>query len=322
MPQFPRPIIVISRCIDFDACRYNGQIIRASLREELEPHVSFEPICPELEIGLGVPRDPIRIVHSDDGARLLQPSTRRDLTDAMRSFSSRYLGAVGEVDGFILKSRSPSCAVGNARVHPSERSDEVTGTAPGMFAEHVLERFPLAAVEDEGRLQDMRIRDRFLTRAFALAAVREQAGTDMESLVGFHARNELLLMVHGQAGMRAAGRIVANARNLPFGDVVSGYRDAFASALARPARAPAHVNAMQHAFGHLSERLSAGERSYFHDLLDAFRGGSLHVSAPLGLLRSWAERFDHDYLRGQTYLAPYPSQLVRLERREQPQFTA
>ena len=73
MPQFPRPIIVISRCIDFDACRYNGQIIRASLREELEPHVSFEPICPELEIGLGVPRDPIRIVRSDDGARLLQP---------------------------------------------------------------------------------------------------------------------------------------------------------------------------------------------------------------------------------------------------------
>jgi uncharacterized protein YbgA (DUF1722 family) len=129
-------------------------------------------------------------------------------------------------------------------------------------------------------------------------------------------------MAHGQAGMHAAGKIVANAHSVPFKDVVRGYRDAFASALARPPRAPAHLNAMQHAFGHLSDRLSAAERSYFLDALDAFRDGSLHASAPRGLLRSWAVRFDDDYLREQTYLAPYPSQLVRLERREQPQFIA
>ena len=82
-----RPIVVISRCIDFDACRYNGQVIRASLREELEPHMELRPICPELEIGLGVPRDPVRLVRAKRGPRMVQPSTDRDLTQPMERFS-------------------------------------------------------------------------------------------------------------------------------------------------------------------------------------------------------------------------------------------
>jgi uncharacterized protein YbbK (DUF523 family) len=172
MSKFARPLIVISRCIDFDACRYNGQVIRASLRAELEPHVSFVPICPELEIGLGVPRDPIRIV-GRDGGRLVQPSSGRDLTDRMRQFAEGYLASLDAVDGFILKSRSPSCAVGDARVHPDEHTDDATGTRPGMFAEQVLARFPDAAIEDEAGLADRDRRDRFLTRVFALATARE-----------------------------------------------------------------------------------------------------------------------------------------------------
>src|SRR2546422_2439127 len=108
-----RPTVVISRCIDFDSCRYNGQVIRASLREELEPFVELRPICPELEIGLGVPRDPVRLVSRADGAHMIQPSTGRDLTRRMNAFSAQFLGAVEEVDGFILKSRSPSCAIEN-----------------------------------------------------------------------------------------------------------------------------------------------------------------------------------------------------------------
>jgi uncharacterized protein YbbK (DUF523 family) len=173
MPTFARPRIVISRCIDFDACRYNGQVIRSSLREELEPHVHFLPICPELEIGLGVPRDPIRIVAGGGGDRLVQPSTGLDLTDRMRRFADRYLSRLDAVDGFILKSRSPSCAVTDARLHLNEDTGESTGMRPGMFAEHVLARFPRAAVEDEARLGDPGARHDFLSRVFALAASRE-----------------------------------------------------------------------------------------------------------------------------------------------------
>jgi uncharacterized protein YbbK (DUF523 family) len=147
-----RPVVVISRCIDFDSCRYNGQVIRASLREKLEPFVELRPICPELEIGLGVPRDPVRLVDGGDRLEMVQPATGRNLTDVMEAFSKRFLDGLGEVDGFLLKSRSPSCAVRDYEGRP------------GLFAARVLERFPDAVIEDEARLADESARERFLTR--------------------------------------------------------------------------------------------------------------------------------------------------------------
>jgi uncharacterized protein YbbK (DUF523 family) len=163
VPEHPRPIVVISRCIDFDSCRYNGQVIRASLREKLEPLVELRPICPELEIGLGVPRAPVVLFRDEAGTRMVQPSTGRDLTRAMRSFSTRFLEALEEVDGFILKSRSPSCAI----------RDYEDG--PGLFAAHVLERFPGAVIEDEARLVGEGARQAFLTKLFERAASRHAA---------------------------------------------------------------------------------------------------------------------------------------------------
>ena len=179
MPPPVRPIVVISRCIDFDACRYNGQVIRASLREELEPHIELRPICPELEIGLGVPRDPVRLVRSAGGARMVQPSTGRDLTRSMDSFSRTYLAGVDEADGFILKSRSPSCGVRDAKRFHSDAEDAEHDSGPGLFAARVLERFPYAAIEDEAGLNDLRLRDQFLTKVWALASLRiaAQGGT-------------------------------------------------------------------------------------------------------------------------------------------------
>jgi uncharacterized protein YbbK (DUF523 family) len=162
-----RPIVVISRCIDFDSCRYNGQVIRASVREELEPFVDFRPICPELEIGLGVPRDPVRLIRQDDRVHMVQPATGRDLTRPMSSFSKRFLDSLETVDGFILKSRSPSCAIGNSKIFHSGREDAAHDSGPGLFTARVLERFPDAAITDEERLRDPRLREHFLTKLFS-----------------------------------------------------------------------------------------------------------------------------------------------------------
>ena len=157
-----RPVVVISRCIDFDSCRYNGQVIRASLREKLEPLVELRPICPELEIGLGVPRDPVVLERHEDGVHMVQPSTGRDLTREMTGFSERFLDSLDTVDGFILKSRSPSCAI----------REPGPGLSIGLFALHVLERFPEVPIEDEVALQDAEARERFLAGVFARAAAR------------------------------------------------------------------------------------------------------------------------------------------------------
>ena len=228
MSEFARPRVVISRCIDFDSCRYNGQVIRASLREELEPHVELRPICPELEIGLGVPRDPVRLVRGDEGVHMVQPSTGRDLTRPMERFSARFLGGAADVDGFILKSRSPSCGVRDAKLgHDS---------GPGLFAARVLDRFPHAAIEDEARLNDVRLRDHFLTKLFTLASFRETAAHGPRALIEFHARNRLLLMAHNRTRARTLERLVSCAGEIPPAELLDAYRAELGATLARPAR--------------------------------------------------------------------------------------
>ncbi len=312
MTEFAPPRVVISRCIDFDSCRYNGQVVRASLREELEPHVIFVPICPELEIGLGVPRDPILMVNGPDGIGMAQPSTGRDLTHAMQSFCTRFLDRVGEVDGFILKSRSPSCGIRGVSVHQASDTDRLVGSGPGRFAARVLERFPDVAVEDEGRLRNTPLRDHFLTRIFSAASFREVcARRTMSDLVRFHARNTLLLMAHSETRLHRLGRIVANAERQPLPSVLADYETELAPALATPSRTEPQVNVLMHALGHVSKELSNGEKARFLDSLGAFRAGRLPLRALLEMLRQWAARFECPYLVEQTYLTPFPPELVR-----------
>ncbi len=315
-----RPTVVISRCIDFDSCRYNGQVIRASLREELEPFVDLRPICPELEIGLGVPRDPVRLVRRAGGVHMVQPSTGRDLTQAMDSFSSRFLGGLDDVDGFILKSRSPSCAIRDGKVFHSEDEGAGHDPGPGLFTARVLERFREAAVEDEGRLDDERLRTHFLTKLFTLASFRRVAADGVrQALVEFQATHKLLLMAYDEARMRRLGSLVADAPNRLSPQLLAGYKRELAAALAGPPRPSANVNVLMHALGHVSkansaDRLKPGERRHFLDMLDDYRARRLPLSAPLGVLGSWAERFEVAYLQGQTLFAPYPKALVRVER--------
>jgi uncharacterized protein YbgA (DUF1722 family)/uncharacterized protein YbbK (DUF523 family) len=309
---YPRPRVVISRCIDFDACRYNGQVISTSLRGELEPHVDFLPICPELEIGLGVPRDPVRLVRRNGEARMVQPSTGRDLTRAMGAFSKRFLSGVGEVDGFILKSRSPSCGPRNAKVYQGEDGPPAPGS--GLFAARVEESFPGAAISDEGRLNNLVLRDHFLTRLFTLTAFREMSERRSPgALVDFQARNKLLLMGYNQARMRAMGRIAGEQRSAPIASVLARYREELEPALSRPPRIGPNVNVLMHALGHFSSELSAREKAHFLDLLEAYRERRAPLSAVTSLLRSWAVRFEVPYISEQTYFAPFPEALVRFE---------
>jgi uncharacterized protein YbgA (DUF1722 family)/uncharacterized protein YbbK (DUF523 family) len=306
--------VVISRCIDFDSCRYNGQVIRASLREELGPHVDFVPICPELEIGLGVPRDPVRLVRDAGTARMVQPASNRDLTASMDSFAARFLAGLDGVDAFILKARSPSCGVRDAKVFHEGSDGAAFHSGPGLFAAAVLERFPHAATEDEARLQDLRLRHHFLTKAFALAGLRAAVAAGIGGLIEFHARNKLLLMAHSEARLRRLGRLLGGSGGRPPAAVAGEYAEHFGAALGRPARPGPSVNVLMHALGHVSDRLGDGERRHFLELLDGYRRRIVPLSAPQAVLASWAARFDEPYLAGQTFLEPYPPALVRHER--------
>ncbi len=304
-----RPAIVLSHCLADRACRYNGQALNDPIVKMLSGHVDFKPVCPEVAIGLGVPRHPIQMVDAAGGVRLVQPATGLDVSAKMRAFAERFLKSLGPVDGILLKGRSPSCGPDNVKVHASVEG-RVARRGPGLFAAAVIERFPGTALEEEGRLTDFSIRDHFLTRAFT--AARFRAVRSMAALVRFHAAHKLLLLAHHQAALRELGRIVANHERLPLAAVLERYREGLGRALAKPARAPSRINVFEHAFGYFSKDLAAAERRHFRQLIDRYRASRIPVSAVTTLLRSWVERFGTAYLADQVLFEPYPEDLVSL----------
>ncbi|HQH12755.1 MAG TPA: DUF523 and DUF1722 domain-containing protein, partial [Candidatus Sumerlaeota bacterium] len=238
MNAFPRPVVVVSKCLGFAACRYNGECLPDVFVERMKPYVEFRPVCPEMEIGLGVPRDPIRVVLLNNELRLIQPSTGKDVTDKMRQFADSFISGVSEADGFLLKSRSPSCGINSVKVYPGlGKAGAILQKGKGFFAGVVRERLPLTPLEEEGRLYDFGIRGHYLARLFAFARFREIIRKPaMKKLVEFHNNNELLLMANHQKEMRALEKIAANHENNPLENVVAEYGAHLRLALAAPSR--------------------------------------------------------------------------------------
>jgi uncharacterized protein YbgA (DUF1722 family)/uncharacterized protein YbbK (DUF523 family) len=314
LTAFPKPIIVISKCIGFDPCRYNGEMLRDKFVTRLEPHVEFLCVCPEVEIGLGIPRAPVRIVSSGDSFKLIQPSSGLDLSEAMREFNRDFLEALKEVDGFILKSRSPSCGFTDVKVYSGPEKGPVIDKTAGFFGAAVLEQFSDRAIEDEGRLKNLGIREHFLTRVFAFARFRGlQQSPSMQDLVRFHADNKLLLMAYSQTKMRELGRIVANADGARMGAVLDQYEKLFRAALHKPPRHASPVNVLMHSLGYFKKELSAREKRHFLEILEAYRHNRTPLSSAVSILRSWVMRFETEYLYGQTFFSPFPQELMALD---------
>jgi uncharacterized protein YbgA (DUF1722 family)/uncharacterized protein YbbK (DUF523 family) len=308
-----KPRIVVSKCIEFEHCRWNGLVISSEFVRKLGGFVEFIQVCPEVEIGLGIPRDPIRIVRSDGGLRLVQPATGRDLTGDMVSFSERFLDALSPVDGFILKSRSPSCGLKEVKIHAAADKPGGVGKGSGFFGRAVSERHPMLPIEDEGRLTNFRIREHFLTRIFTLARFRSTRDSGrMKDIVSFQAGNKLLLMAYNQTELRVLGRIVANQGKHPIGELLDEYEEHLLRALSRPARYTSDINVLMHALGYFSEKLGRAEKAFFLDTLEQYRNEKIPLSACLSVVRSWIARFGEPYLEMQSYFEPYPTGLVEI----------
>ena len=311
--NFPKPVVVISKCLGFDSCRYDGSRIDTPLVDKLEDHVTFRPVCPEVEIGLGIPRKPIRIVSVEGKNALYQPATGKDFTGPMQTFVETFLDSLTEVDGFLLKNRSPSCGVGDAKIHDGFEEGARIFKGSGFFGGAISEKFTGVPVEDEGRLRNFTIREHFLTRIFLLARFREVRGNgSMEGLVNFHSVQKLLLMGYNQAQMRLAGKVVANHEKAGWETVLTRYEEHLKRALANPPRFTAMINVLLHAFGGFSEVLSKEEKAFFLESIEEYRDERIPLSVLLHILRAWSIRYRNDYLLGQTFLQPYPAELVEI----------
>ncbi len=314
-----RPRVGVSSCLLGEEVRFNGGHKRFRfLTDELAPFVDWVPYCPEMEIGLGTPREPIRLTA---GGRLVNRSGTADHTDAMAS-----LPVPSGLDGYVFKAKSPSCGVwGIPRYRSDDSVEDRAGR--GLYADRVVARFPLLAVEEEGRLNDAGLREAFVERVFAAARLRSVLGGPHEprDLVTFHARHKLQLLAHDPVRYRAAGRVVAGsgsgsrltgaAGSLPSAAARSrssttvAYRDLFLAAMARPATRGRNANALQHAYSRVGRVLSQPRRSDLIARIEAYRRGEAPLSVPVALLAHYAADGDLPWLAEQTYLEPFPAGL-------------
>jgi uncharacterized protein YbgA (DUF1722 family)/uncharacterized protein YbbK (DUF523 family) len=310
MREFPKPIVVVSKCIEFDPVRWNAQIIASDIVRKLKEYVSFVPVCPEISIGLGVPRETLRIVKKNNQLKLIQGATGLDFTKKIRKFSITFLNSLSEVDGFILKSGSPSSAIRDAKIYPSTGKVGAIGRGPGFFGSEVLAKFSNLAIEDEKRLINNRIREHFLTKLFTFADFRsvEKSG-QINHLIDFQSRNKLLLTAYNQKQLHEMGRIVSNQKKEKYQKIIENYKNHLFKAFIRPPKRGSNVNVLTKAEGYFSKKLSKEEKAFFLSVVNAYLKNKLPLSTPLSLLRSWIIRFKEDYLANQTFLEPYPNDL-------------
>ena len=314
MQKFPRPIVYISKCLGFDHCRYDGQMIENSFIKKLGDYVEFRPVCPEVEIGLGIPRKPIRIVAEDDTYFLYQPATGKDVTQEMEDFVNRFLSDITEVDGFLLKNRSPSCGPQDVKIYPGFENVSRTFRGSGFFGGEVLERFRGLAIEDEGRLRNFTIREDFLTKLFSFARFREaKRERTIRALMDFHSLHKLMLMGYNQSQMRLMGKILANHEQADLQRVANKYEEHLKLALAKAPRFQSIINVLQHAFGGFSKKyLSSEEKQFFLESLEEYRDERIPLSAILQVLRAWAIQYQNSYILTQSFMNPYPKELVEI----------
>ncbi len=309
MTHTERIRIGISSCLLGERVRFDGGHKHDPyLTETLGQFFEYVPVCPEVECGLPIPREAMRLVGDPQAPRLVTVKTGRDLTDQMVSWARRRLEELEKEDlcGFIFKSKSPSSGMERVRVYDEHGVARKNGV--GIFARMFMEHFPLVPVEEEGRLHDPALRENFIEMVFALRRWRQvrSCGEGYRCLVDFHTREKLLLMAHSPSHYHALGRLVATGKGLPREELYASYERDFVAALRMRATARKHANVLTHAMGFFKRRLSADEKQEMLETIAHYREGLLPLIVPVTLLNHYVRKYDEPYLRQQTYLNPHP----------------
>ena len=325
-----RPRIGISRCLLGDEVRYDGGHKRdAFLVSTIGRFVEWVPVCPEVEAGMGTPREPIQLVASADGVtagahsvRLLGVKSGEDWTARMTTFAASRVRQLksANLDGYVLKRDSPTCGLEHVRVHDpfdSLRSlrageDRVTKNGRGLFAEALVGALANLPIEEEDSLNDPDHRENFIERVFAYQRLRAlfTGRWTIHSLVVFHSMHKLQLLSHSRQGYAEMGRLVAGAVKQPRRDLSATYQRLFMTTLSRLTTSARHADVMLHAIGHLKRLIQPGDRDELLNAIEDHRRGIVPLVVPITLLRHHVRRHDVGYLKDQTYLEPHPRELA------------
>jgi uncharacterized protein YbgA (DUF1722 family)/uncharacterized protein YbbK (DUF523 family) len=309
-----RPIRVgISSCLLGQEVRFDGGHKRDRfLADTLGQYVEWVPVCPEVEMGLGTPREPIRLIRRGGEVHLVGTTTATDVTEGMRSYAAAKVTALqGEdLSGYVLKKGSPSCGMELVRLYGTRGAPARTGR--GLFAGALLEKFPSLPVEEEGRLRDPRLRENWVERLFAYRRLRDlwSGRWTRRHLVAFHAAHKLVLLSHSTEAYRSLGRLVARNRAMERAALRSRYENGFMRALAILATHGRHANVLRHVAGYFKNDLDATARKELAGLIGDFRQGLVPLVVPLALVAHYVRHYDVAEFQGQIYLSPQPREMA------------
>lgn len=311
----PTPIrIGVSACIIGQEVRFNGgHKLSSFVHDELGPKVEFVPVCPEVEMGLTVPRETIRLVRKEghERPRLVAPKSGTDHTERMRAFASRKVEELSKMglSGFIVQKGSPSCGMERVKVYSPEGGMPARNER-GVFTRELMQRMPQLPIEEDGRLNDPALREHFLERIFAHKRLENLFAGDWKpaDLVAFHSKEKLLVLSH--ADYRPLGSLVAHRSDYSQDEWGQEYRRLFLDALSQPATVKRHVNVLQHIVGYFRKSLDSVSRHEVAELIEAYRHRAVPLAVPLTLIRHHVRSLGVTYLNVQSYLQSQPQKIL------------
>ena len=302
----------VSACLMGEKVRYDGQHKHDSyITGTLSRWFEFVPVCPEFELGLGVPREAMRLEGDPENPRLMTNKTRRDLTEPMLAWCARRVKELEAENlyGFIFKSKSPSSGMERVKVYSEKGMPSNNGR--GLFAGAFMDHFPNLPVEEEGRLHDPALRENFIERVFTLKRWREMLAAESTrgGLVSFHERHKYLLMAHSIPLYRELGQIVANMKGQPISRIQHDYHERMMKALALRATVKKHVNVLQHMAGYFKRQLDSDEKLELQEVIGRYHEGYVPLIVPVTIINHYVRKYNEPYLQKQYYLNPHPLEL-------------
>lgn len=304
--------IASSSCLLGQEVRYDGaHKLNAYMTKSLSEYFEFVPFCPEVAIGLGIPRKPIRLVWGERGIRAVGiENPELDITEKLVAYGEEVVRKLEGISGYIFKKGSPSCGIERVKVY-NEAGSPVDSSA-GIFADTVMRLLPELPVEEEGRLMDPRLRENFIERVLVYRRWQElvEQGLTAASLVDFHTRHKFTILAHDEPAYRELGGVVANAGTGDIDSIAGRYVGMLMAALKRMATPKTHANVLMHIMGFVKQHLDRADKTELLDVIDAYRLEQVPLIVPITLLKHYLRRYPDPYMDQQYYLNPHPKELM------------
>ena len=301
-----KPKIVVSECLYGTKCRYDGQGYNDKVIQSLKDYVDIQTVCPELAIGLSIPREPIRIEMNKENEeyRLIDYNSKNDYTNQMTEFSEEFINGLDDIDGFILKSRSPTCGLKDAKVYYRGNKCSIRSNENGFFSQKIIDKYDYLPIENEGRLKNYNIRDNFFTRIFFINNLKNN-----KNIIEFHKNNLLLLKSYDEESTNEVSDILNENR---MEDQVHQYKEKVLNIVSNQRKKENKLSIIIKVFEKYKNMLNEEEINMFNGLIESYENQRIPFSTLEVVIKMYATRFKDKDILNQTFFYPYPENLINI----------